>query len=313
MDNESHSESYNFENLNRLIGSYPPGKYQDPLVIGIGGLHGNEPSGVSAMQNIFDRLNEDEIPVNGKFVGLAGNLPALKNNTRYIDEDMNRIFSERKIKSLSLKAELNTEEREMEYVLTAIDKLSEQHDEIYFIDCHTTSSPTVPYISVNEYPKSLELAQRFPLFSVIGLEKSIPGCLAEYFNQKGYSGFTIEAGKHYTMTSIENTEAIVWLFLVYTGLLEKECLPFYEDQLELLKDRTAKTRQDFKVVEHYKIRADEDFEMKPGYVNFQEISEGEVLATNQRKTIRSSYDGRILMPLYQSQGDDGYFILKKTG
>lgn len=300
-------------NLNRVLGSYPTGEHEDPLVLGIGGLHGNEPSGVIALQNVFDMLTDNDIPIDGKFVGIAGNLPALHENKRFIDEDLNRTFSERRIKSLKTKAELNTEEHEMEYVLTVFDELSNQHDEIYFIDCHTTSSPTIPYISVNDYPKSLRLARQFPLFNVIGLEKSIPGCLAEYFNRMGYNGFTIEAGKHHTMTSIENSEATIWLFLVYTGLINKEDLPFYQEQLQLLNERITEKNRDYRVVEHYKIRPDEDFKMKPGYVNFQQVSKGEVLATNQRETIRSSHNGRILMPLYQSQGNDGYFILKKAG
>ena len=299
-------------NLNRVLGSYPTGEHEDPLVLGIGGLHGNEPSGVIALQNVFEKLNEEKIPIRGKFVGLAGNLPALHENKRFIDEDLNRIFSKRRIQSLKTQAELNAEERELEYILTAMDELNEHHDEIYFIDCHTTSSPTIPYISVNEYPKSLGLAQQYPLFNVIGLEKSIPGCLAEYFNRKGYNGLTIEAGKHHTITSIENTEASIWLFLVYTGVIDKEDLPMYDEQLDLLEERVTERSEDFKVVEHYKIRSGEDFRMKPGYVNFQKVSEGEVLATNQTETIRSSHDGRILMPLYQSQGDDGYFILKNA-
>lgn len=312
MNELAFPESTELKNLKRIIGSYPAKEHEGPLVIGIGGLHGNEPSGVLAMENIFEKLNEKDLPVNGKFVGLAGNLPALNKNHRFIDEDLNRIFTEQRIKSLETKARLSVEEREMEYILTAMDEMTQHHDEVYFIDCHTTSSPTIPYISVNEYPKSLELARRYPLFNVIGLEKSIPGCLAEFFNQKGYSGFTIEAGKHHTLTSIENTEASIWLFLVYTGLIEREDLPFYDEHYEMLKERVTERNEDFKVVEHYKIGREEDFEMEPGYVNFQKVSKGEILATNQSETIRSSHKGRILMPLYQSQGDDGYFILKKA-
>ncbi len=312
MNIEAYQESTGLTNLKRIIGSYPTEKYEDPLVIGVGGLHGNEPSGVVAIENVFEKLNEKDFPVNGKFVGLAGNLPALDKNMRFVDEDLNRIFTEQRIESLETKAKLNAEEREMEYILTVMDELTQHHDEVYFIDCHTTSSPTIPYISVNEYPKSLALARQYPLFNVIGLEKSIPGCLAEFFNQNGYSGFTIEAGKHHTITSVENTEASIWLFLVYTGLIEKEDLPFYVELIEMLKERVTERNEDFKVVEHYRIDPGENFEMELGYVNFQKISKGEVLATNQTETIRSSHNGRILMPLYQAQGNDGYFILKKA-
>ena len=51
--------------------------------------------------------------------------------------------------------------------------------------------------------------------------------------------------------------------------------------------------------------------MKPGYKNFQKISKGEVLAEDRNGHIVSQYNGRILMPLYQKQGEEGFFIIKE--
>jgi succinylglutamate desuccinylase len=50
--------------------------------------------------------------------------------------------------------------------------------------------------------------------------------------------------------------------------------------------------------------------MKKGYRNFQEIAQNEILATDKNGVIKAPYDCRILMPLYQKQGNDGFFLVK---
>jgi succinylglutamate desuccinylase len=62
----------------------------------------------------------------------------------------------------------------------------------------------------------------------------------------------------------------------------------------------------------HKIASGDDFEMKFGYQNFQNIKKGEVLATDKKGEILAPYDCQILMPLYQKQGNDGFFLIKAT-
>ena len=51
------------------------------------------------------------------------------------------------------------------------------------------------------------------------------------------------------------------------------------------------------------------FRMEPDLVNFQSVRKNQLLASDQNGEIRSPRPGRILMPLYQAQGDDGFFIV----
>ena len=60
------------------------------------------------------------------------------------------------------------------------------------------------------------------------------------------------------------------------------------------------------------IAPDDHFVMKPGYRNFDRIYKNEVLAHDRYGEIISRYDGMILMPHYQTQGDDGFFIIKEV-
>ena len=58
------------------------------------------------------------------------------------------------------------------------------------------------------------------------------------------------------------------------------------------------------------IAADDDFVMHPGFKNFQPIAKGELLASDKNGEIKAKQDGRILMPLYQKQGEDGFFLIQ---
>lgn len=51
--------------------------------------------------------------------------------------------------------------------------------------------------------------------------------------------------------------------------------------------------------------------MKAGFSNFQEIEKGQVLAESDGQYILAPHDGKIFMPLYQSQGNDGFFLIRK--
>ena len=67
----------------------------------------------------------------------------------------------------------------------------------------------------------------------------------------------------------------------------------------------------FEVVYRYAIGDNESFKMEPGFVNFQKISQGEKLATANGNPVLSQWNARIFMPLYQSQGQDGFFIVER--
>ena len=50
--------------------------------------------------------------------------------------------------------------------------------------------------------------------------------------------------------------------------------------------------------------------MRPGFRNLQPIRHGEQLANDLKGPILATETGRVLMPLYQSQGEDGFFVVK---
>ncbi|MEQ8552644.1 MAG: succinylglutamate desuccinylase/aspartoacylase family protein [Cyclobacteriaceae bacterium] len=283
-----------------------------PLILAVGGIHGNELAGIIAIHQVADRLENHNIQIKGRFLGLTGNINAVRERQRYIDKDLNRIFPRSRSKCITYCGAVS-EVNELDEFIQLIDDNVEADQEVFYVDCHTTSSETAPYLSVNEYDKSIELADGFPLATVVGLQKVLPGCCAEYLNLRGFHGFTAEGGQHDDFASIENLEAIIWMMFCHTGAVDRktgsECFPHH---YQLLSKNIIEGKKKFELIYHYRIAENEQFSMKPGYINFQRIEKGEWLASNQHSKIHSPYDCRILMPLYQEQGDDGFFLLQEN-
>jgi succinylglutamate desuccinylase len=52
--------------------------------------------------------------------------------------------------------------------------------------------------------------------------------------------------------------------------------------------------------------------MEPGFTNFQAVRRGKVLARDRTGEIKASETGLILMPLYQTLGNDGFFLVREV-
>ena len=298
--------------VDRIIGEYTQG-LEGPVLVVTAGVHGNEPSGIFGLKRVFKRLEKDQPKINGALIGVTGNMAALDRRVRYIDYDLNRICKFETIEELRQSEIYNSSEgKELEEIMQYFDKIKNTYSERYFIDCHTTSSESQPYISAHDFPHSVEFASKFPVYTVTGLGKSIPGTMDDYLNLHGFTGFTFESGQHDDLASIENHEAVIWLTLANTGMLERDDIGCYPQCDAILKKTVVEGKKIFQTIYRYPIGDGEDFKMKPGYVNFQKIEKGEVLAQNEERAVCSDWNARILMPLYQKQGSDGFFVVEEV-
>ena len=48
--------------------------------------------------------------------------------------------------------------------------------------------------------------------------------------------------------------------------------------------------------------------MRPGFQNLQPVNTSELLAKDQGKEVLAPFEGRVVLPCYQTQGNDGFFI-----
>lgn len=304
-------ESQTIENpeaINRIIGKIK-GNIKGPTVVFFGGIHGNEKAGVNALQHVFKNINPKD--VKGTIYGVSGNIKALKANQRFIDEDLNRLWTPMQIEAIHEKSQLNNEEQQVVELFKLLQTIfKEERGPFYFIDFHTTSSISLPFITINDALINRKFSKLFPVPIVLGIEEFLDGPLLSYINQLGYVSLGFEAGQHNLKTSTTNCIAFAFLTLVYTGNVGKENLLDFETYYNTLKKGAEQIKDVFEVIYQYKIEPNKDFKMLNGFRSFQNIKKGIPLAVSNNKQIISKYNAKIFMPLYQTKGDDGFFIIK---
>ncbi|MFT4801020.1 MAG: hypothetical protein ACI93N_000785, partial [Flavobacteriaceae bacterium] len=284
-----------------------------PTIIFTAGLHGNESSGIFALQDVLNEIKEKNISIKGNIYAISGNLTALKEGTRYIKQDLNRMWTSERMKLItSGNIEKNDQETIQQLnIYNVINKIiTTEEGPFYFMDLHTTSSETTPFLTVNDSIINRKFTEQFPVPLILGIEEYLDGPLLSYLNELGYVAFGFEGGQHDSLSSIENHKAFIYQSLVYTESVTKDKIDFQYHYNTLAK--TSKdTRNIYEIYYHYRIEENESFKMKPGFLNFQKINKGEELAKSNGEVIIAKKQGRILMPQYQSQGDDGYFSIRK--
>lgn len=297
----------------RIIGKIE-GKAADPVVIFFGGIHGNEPSGIRALKYVFKQLYAEEKSVRGTVYAVAGNLPALSERVRFIDHDLNRIWTEETIEKIrhSPPETLSVEEKEALVLYNLISELRTRHSgPFYFIDFHTTSSRTIPFITLSDSLINRKFSLLFPVPVVLGIEEYLKGALLSYANQLGYVALAFESGQHGEEEAVAHTIAFTYLCLVHCGCLRKEAVKGFKDYVHLLKTAARGKDTLYEVTGSYRVGSNERFKMFPGFESFEKVLRGSPLAESNGTLITAKRDMMLFMPLYQKQGAEGYFTIRK--
>ncbi len=298
--------------IDRIIGAVK-GNQPGPCLIFIGGIHGNEPAGVFALYQVIKSLKSQRTKISGAVYALAGNLKALEQSKRFIREDLNRMWDEDKIKGLkngAFDASHNdqVEQKELFDLISDIQKT--ENGPFYFFDLHTTSSRSIPFLTVNDTLLNRAFTRSYPVPKILGVEEFLEGPLLSYLNEKGFVSFGFESGQHDTLEAIENHVAFIYLSLFFTASLKNNLISldlFYSK----LEAASAFKTSFFEIYHRHEIKIDDTFIMIPGYSNFQAIRKGDVLAISNKCDIKASRSSLMFMPLYQDQGDDGFFFIRK--
>ncbi|WP_373497261.1 succinylglutamate desuccinylase/aspartoacylase family protein [Aquiflexum sp.] len=296
--------------VNRLIGKVETGK-PGPTLVFFAGIHGNEVAGVFALEKVFGELDNIKDKIRGNIYGICGNLKALASNKRFIKEDLNRIWSKSNIKKIAKKEGLTDEEEELVDLLGILKEIvKDDPGPYYFIDLHSTSSKTIPFITINDALINRKFSVLFPVPIVLGIEEFLEGPLLSYINQLGYVAIGFESGQHDEESAITNNIAFIFLALVFARLLKKKSLPEFDHYFSQLENASGQVSEIFEITYLYHIQNGEQFNMLPGFESFQIVSKGTPLAISDGLPIESQYTARLFMPLYQKQGNDGFFLIR---
>ncbi len=305
-------ESFNEKiRIERILG-HIKGINESPILIVIAGIHGNEMAGIYAIKRLLKGLDKDNIVLKGNVYAISGNLNALQQNIRFDKADLNRLWTHENVDRINAKKFTNTAETHEQQVLYDLIKkiLATEKGPFYFIDLHTTSSDTTPFITISDSLNNRQFSSNFALPIVLGIEEYLDGPLLTYINEFGHVALGFEAGQHDNAQSIVHCEAFLWLVLEASGCLEKSQIPkFNEYQKEL---SSLNVKHNFYEIDYrFQIQKTDSFKMLNGFKNFEKVSLNQPLAIRNNQKIKAGMDGLIFMPLYQDKGDDGFFIVTK--
>jgi succinylglutamate desuccinylase len=307
--------------MHRIIGKYT-GDKPGPLIVITAAMHGNEPAGVKALDLLFKMLEVEPITrpgfsYKGEIVGLLGNIPAFSQQKRYIKKDINRCWHPAYIDQLLQKDKNDLRDEDFE-IRDILDTIGEEINRLkpsrlYLLDLHTTSSDGGIFCIATEEVESIEIAKQIHAPVITGLLDGIEGTTLHYFNTNNKkistTAIAFEGGHHDDPFSVNRCIAATINFMRAIGVIHSDDVENQHDYI--LQQYSNHLPQIVRVIYRYFIQDNKKWQMKPGYKNFQKITAGEILARYDGEKVTAPCDGLILMPLYQSQGQDGFFIVEE--
>ncbi len=306
----------------RVIGRFT-GKDRGPLLICIAGVHGNEPAGVKALDLMFKMLEVEpitnpEFTFKGRMLGLLGNLKAFKKGQRFIEKDLNRQWTPENVQLVrqSPADQLPPEKQEMKELLEIIESEIKEYqpEKLVILDLHTTTAHGGIFTIPTEDEESLGIAIELHAPVITGLLRGIRGTTLHYFKKETTNVPTValcfESGQHNDPLSINRAIAAITNCLRTIECVKATDVENRHDAL--LQEYSNGLPKVADLISIHSIKPGDEFRMEPNYENFQPVSKGALLATDKNGEITAPEDALVLMPLYQKQGDDGFFLVKKV-
>lgn len=311
----------NMKQNNRIIGRFD-GDEEGPLIIAIGGTHGNEPAGVHAIQQLLVLLEQERISnpgfiYRGTFIGVIGNVSALDQQVRFHQKDLNRSLIPNEIVALRQQPieSLRNEDKEAVQLVDCIEKEISRYKPKYMVvvDLHTTTAFGGVFSVVSGLPGARAIARDLKAPVILGFINGLAGTTLHYFTNEQMqiptTAIVFESGQHNEPKAVDRAiSALVHTMRSVGAVHPRDVEGKHND---LLQEAVVGLPEIVNLVYTHKIVPQDHFVMRPGYSNFQAVVKGEYLADSIHGPIYAPMKGLILMPLYQKQGDDGFFIVEE--
>lgn len=291
------------------------GDDEGPVVIALGGLHGNEPASVEALEQMCEELHAYDEVFAGTFLGINGNLRALESGVRFVDEDLNRIWTEEiisEVRSSTYNQLKTVERRSLKKIMEFVDPYlkSSLDRKVIFVDLHSFSAPGGMFAITARDDRHIRAVSRLDVPLIFGIEEDLEGTAVKYAQEHGCIGFAFEGGQHVDPETVYNQKAALYVLLETLGCLSFDEVPHMKEYHDHLLHKTKELPHVVELKYRHTFQPEDQFRMRPGFRNFQYVHEGEELADDKDGPIKARCDGHILMPLYQKLGSDGFFIVE---
>lgn len=304
----------------RIIGKYS-GTAPGPLLIAVGGIHGNEPAGVEAIEILCTMLEREpesnpDFVFKGHLLGLRGNLEALAAGRRFIQRDMNRALLPEHVESL-----LNTdpqtlyhEDKEIYELVTCIKAEVEamRPTSVVLLDLHTTTASGGIFVLASRNPESIRIGVEMHAPVITGFDDQILGTTMHYFTEEHFgreiTTVVFESGQHEEPLSVNRAIAAMINCMRTIGCVRAEYVENRHDHL--LREYSRDLPKVAILVDRFEVQNGMQFQMLPDFRNFDPVKAGELLAYANGTPIKAPKDGLLIMPKYQEQSEDGFFIVR---
>ena len=293
----------------RELGTWDRGS-EGPTLLVLAGIHGNEPAGIAAVQRVLAELQQRNVALRGRVIALAGNLTALAAGRRYLARDLNRGWLPEALTELTARdpAQDSPEDAQQRDLLQRFAAVVDAaRGPVVFVDLHTSSADGPPFLCLADTIENRDLALATGVPIILGIEETIDGASLEWFTSRGIVAIAVEGGRHQHPDTVGNHEAVLWLVLGYLGMVDEPQLQAGRHR-EHLRQATVGVPQIVEIAHRHAITVEDRFVMAPGFGNFQPVQKGMLLAHDKNGEIRADRACRMLLPLYQALGDDGYFL-----
>src|SRR3989344_3702592 len=238
-----------------------------PRVAIFAGMHGNEKAGVWALQELLSHLQ----PTRGTLYLVFANPPAIEKDVRLFNKNLNRCF----FKGNQRKTYEDKRARELMAVLDECEAL---------LDLHAFNDKEgEPFIICEE--NAFDIATKLdPDIISTNWTEAEPGAADDYMYKSGKVGITLECGpisksKQFQPLAIKSIRQ----FLKYFQMLDTD-IDFSTSPKRIIK------------TSYSVIRTSEDYHLKSGMLNFQELKVGEVYGSMDGKNFIAQQGDLIIFP-----------------
>jgi succinylglutamate desuccinylase len=250
-----------------------------PRVVMFGGIHGDEVSGVHAIEKLFfDLYGGKRRLLRGSLTLARGNEAALGAERRYIKHNLNRMFRDGYGPEIDKASYEYARAQELKPLLENCD---------YFLDLHSAPTAQEPFLVVEAGPADF-YAQLGIARLMTGWSKfsggTTGGDAENYANSHGAKAATLESGCHFEKASIDVANKAALSFLSLLEMIEpgERPTPVPAERYDVYEIVT----KDF-----------EDFKYAGEVKNFQLFRKGEAFAFQNGRPVVVAEDTHLLIPM----------------
>ncbi len=245
------------------------GPNNGPTSVVMVGVHGNEPCGLLALEELLLQLQINS----GTVFFIVGNPNAVTENVRFTEFNLNRAFKE---DDLLTNLERNSYEyHRAQFLKQYLNQTSA------LLDIHSSFTlDSTPFVICEE--NAFDIVKHFPVDLVVyGFDKINPGGTDYYMNSTGKIGICIECGEHLSEDAVKIAKQAILSFLTSRSHI-------YEQNLV-----TPTKQRKITVVSIYHSKTN-NFKLSKGWGDFEKVSDGVLIGIDGQKQIFAEKDSIIL-------------------